>query len=143
MFLIRSCIYNYFRIYYFPYINSRYIKQKTNMNALTLFKALSDRIRLTCVLLIRSQQELCVCELVTAVDDIQPKISRHLALLKKQGVLCDRKQGQWVFYFINPALPHWFKEMLDQLLLEPQHYQIALERLNNMGNRPERQSRCC
>ena len=107
------------------------------MNSLTLFKALSDPTRLTSVLLIRNQQELCVCELVTAVDEIQPKISRHLALLKKQGVLCDRKQGQWVFYFINPQLPQWFTDMLDQLLLEPQNYQTALERL-----RQQRKTQC-
>ncbi|MBM7071459.1 transcriptional regulator [Shewanella sp. OPT22] len=113
------------------------------MDSLSLFKALSDQTRLTSVVLIHSQQELCVCELMVGLDEIQPKVSRHLALLKKQGVLCGRKQGQWVFYFLNPELPAWFIQMLDQLVLEPQNYQAALDRLNKMGDRPLRQTQCC
>ncbi len=113
------------------------------MDSLTLFKALSDTTRLTSVILIHSQKELCVCELMTALDEIQPKISRHLALLKKQGVLCGRKQGQWVFYYLNPELPIWFVEMLDNLTLKPHNYQAAFDRLNSMGDRPQRQTQCC
>ena len=59
--------------------------------------------------------ELCVCELMQALDeDSQPKVSRNLALLKKANILSDRKHGQWVFYRINSALPLWIKSVIAQ-----------------------------
>jgi predicted transcriptional regulator len=50
--------------------------------SLQLFKILSDETRLGIVLLLR-RWELCVCDLCTALEQSQPKISRHLAMLRK------------------------------------------------------------
>ena len=61
-----------------------------------LFKILADETRLGIVLLLSELGELCVCDLCTALDQSQPKISRHLALLRERGLLLDRKQGKWV-----------------------------------------------
>ena len=58
-------------------------------------KTLSDTTRVRIALLVTRETELCVCELTCALDEIQPKISRHLALLRAAGVLADRRQGQW------------------------------------------------
>ncbi|MBE8167692.1 MAG: metalloregulator ArsR/SmtB family transcription factor [Shewanella sp.] len=114
------------------------------MEALSLFKALSDQTRLVCVLLIHQQQELCVCELMVALEESQPKVSRHLALLKKQKILLDRRQGQWVFYRLNPESPPWFSAMLDELIQQPPALlQVSIPLLNAMGNRPQRQDLCC
>ncbi|ABC27415.1 predicted transcriptional regulator [Hahella chejuensis KCTC 2396] len=77
------------------------------MDPLQLFKCLSDETRLRSLLLIQQEGELCVCELTAALDEIQPKISRHLAQLRKCGLLLDSRQGQWVFYRVNPALLAW------------------------------------
>jgi ArsR family transcriptional regulator len=63
------------------------------LSALQLFKNLSDETRLGIVLLLREMGELCVCDLCTALDQSQPKISRHLAMLRESGLLLDRKQG--------------------------------------------------
>ncbi|WP_272492994.1 metalloregulator ArsR/SmtB family transcription factor [Atopomonas sediminilitoris] len=71
-----------------------------------LFKALSDDTRLQCLLLM-GERELCVCDLTDALQLAQPKISRHLALLRSLGLVLDRRQGQWVYYRINPELPAW------------------------------------
>ena len=60
-----------------------------------LFKILADETRLGIVLLLSELGELCVCDLCTALDQSQPKISRHLALLRESGLLLDRKQGKW------------------------------------------------
>ena len=108
------------------------------------YKLLSDETRLNCLLLICQQQELCVCELVCALNDIQPKISRHLAMLRKAGLLLDRRQGQWVFYRLNPALPDWASQSL-QLTLQQNPQQLAplTHNLCAMGDRPARQSVCC
>ena len=56
-----------------------------------LFKILADETRLGIVLLLSELGELCVCDLCTALDQSQPKISRHLALLRESGLLLDRK----------------------------------------------------
>ncbi|MCL1078536.1 ArsR family transcriptional regulator [Parashewanella spongiae] len=114
------------------------------METLSLFKALSDQTRLTCVLLIHQQQELCVCELMAALDESQPKVSRHLALLKKQKILLDRRQEQWVFYRLNPELPHWYRTMLSDIITQQSEIiQAPFSHLEAMGNRPQRQVKCC
>lgn len=71
-------------------------------NILTVFKALSDETRLR-ILKLLEQGELCVCDIVAALDMIQPKVSFHLAVLKEAGLIKDRKQGKWVHYSIDNA----------------------------------------
>jgi ArsR family transcriptional regulator len=71
-------------------------------NVLTIFKALSEETRLRIIKLLE-QGELCVCDIVAALDLIQPKISFHLAVLKEAGLIKDRKQGKWVHYSIDDA----------------------------------------
>ena len=88
--------------------------------------------------------ELCVCELMTALDEIQPKISRHLAQLRKLGLLVDRRQGQWVFYRVNPELPTWASEILATLAKQQNEViKDNLSQLKQMGDRPERTKKCC
>lgn len=78
-----------------------------------LFKCLSDETRLRCVVLLHKEGRLCVCELTHALDLLQPKISRHLAQLRQNNLLLDSREGQWVYYRINPELPDWAFEILD------------------------------
>ena len=66
---------------------------------LSVFKALSEEIRLRIVKLLE-HGELCVCDIVAALDMIQPKVSFHLAVLKEAGLIKDRKQGKWTHYSI-------------------------------------------
>ncbi|KDC53908.1 metalloregulator ArsR/SmtB family transcription factor [Pseudoalteromonas sp. S3431] len=113
-------------------------------NPLQFYKCLADDTRLKAMLLISHEEELCVCELVAALELSQPKVSRHLAQLRQCGLLCDRKQNQWVYYSINKALPEWAKNVLTQTLTaNPSFYENDLTRLNAMGNRPERITSCC
>ncbi|SHO20917.1 Putative arsenic resistance operon regulator, partial [Moritella viscosa] len=53
-----------------------------------------------------------MCELTHALEQSQPKISRHLALLRQKKLVIDRRQGQWVHYKINPNVPDWAQEIL-------------------------------
>ncbi|UVM20314.1 metalloregulator ArsR/SmtB family transcription factor [Pseudomonas wadenswilerensis] len=108
-----------------------------------LFKCLADETRARATLLIVREGELCVCELMCALDDSQPKISRHLAQLRTCGLLLDRRQGQWVYYRLNPQLPTWVREVL-QLTLETNGQWLDADstRLDGMGDRPARAS-CC
>lgn len=71
-----------------------------------LFKALADRTRLRLINLI-GEDEVCVCFLVEVLKINQPKISRHLAYLKRAGVVSARRDGKWIHYRISePRDPH-------------------------------------
>lgn len=112
--------------------------------AVAIFKALSDETRLLSLLLIKAEGELCVCELMAALDESQPKVSRHLAQLRKAELLSDRRQGQWVFYRINPELPVWAAEVIERTLAgNAELLDQAKARLGEMGQRPERLQVCC
>ncbi|MFP3848244.1 metalloregulator ArsR/SmtB family transcription factor [Pseudomonas sp. W5-01] len=109
-----------------------------------LFKSLADETRARATLLIASQGELCVCELMCALQDSQPKISRHLAQLRSGGVLLDRRQGQWVYYRLNPHLPAWVTEMLQLTLnANTEWLHHSAHRLLSMEGRPIRDVSCC
>lgn len=83
------------------------------MNQTDFFKCLSDPTRLDILKLVLAKQNICVCELTEALNLSQPKISRHLALLRNLSVLLDQRQGQWVYYRLNPDLPEWAVRVLN------------------------------
>ena len=64
-----------------------------------LFQALADRTRLRLLNLI-ADQEVCVCYLVEILGLAQPTISRHLAYLRRSGIVAFRRQGKWMHYRI-------------------------------------------
>ncbi len=82
------------------------------MDPASLFKALSDPTRLRCILLLSAHDELCVCELTQALALPQPKISHHLAALRKAGLVTDRKDGLWIYYQINSGIPSWALDVI-------------------------------
>lgn len=104
---------------------------------------LGDQTRLRALSLIQDHRELCVCELVAALDLSQPKISRHLAALRDAGLLTSRRDAQWVFYHINPTLSDWQHQVITGALTGIKNEAILKRdtaRLDDMKNRPER---CC
>ncbi|MCU0070185.1 metalloregulator ArsR/SmtB family transcription factor [Pseudomonas koreensis] len=114
------------------------------LNPASVFKYLADETRVRATLLITREGELCVCELVCALNDSQPKISRHLAQLRTCGLLLDRRQGQWVYYRLNPDLPVWIRTLLETTLAANTHWlEENSARLAAMGDRPLNTSACC
>lgn len=75
-------------------------------------EACADETRRRILLLLLSQGELCVCDLLGALELPQPKVSRHLAVLRDTNLLASRKQGTWVYYRLNPEMPLWAGQML-------------------------------
>jgi ArsR family transcriptional regulator len=65
-----------------------------------LFHALSDEARLA-VLEILGDGEHCVCELTSALDVAQSRLSFHLKVLKDAGLISDRREGRWVYYTLS------------------------------------------
>ena len=67
------------------------------------FRALADHTRLRILNLMRSE-EVCVCFFVEILKTHQPKISRHLAYLRKAGIVGARREGPWMHYrIVEPA----------------------------------------
>ncbi len=82
------------------------------MDQTDFFKCLSDPTRLDILKLVMAKQNVCVCEFTSQLDLSQPKISRHLALLRNLSILLDQRKGQWVYYRLNPDLPEWANSVL-------------------------------
>jgi len=116
----------------------------SNFDSIAFYKSLTDLIRLKTLMLTHYHGELCVCELMQAMEvESQPKVSRNLAVLKRNQLLIDRKHGQWVFYRLNPNLPLWVKSVI-ALTTENNIGMInnELQRINQMSNRPDKSSFC-
>ena len=73
--------------------------RKAEFNMEQFFQALGDNTRLRLLNLVR-EQEVCVCYFVEILDAPQPKISRHLAYLRKAGIVSARREGKWMHYRI-------------------------------------------
>lgn len=85
------------------------------MDQADFFKCLSDPTRLDILKIILERQNVCVCEITESLQLSQPKISRHLALLRNLLILLDERKGQWVYYRLNPDLPEWASSILNVL----------------------------
>ena len=103
------------------------------------FKVLADETRLRCLALIYENRELCVCELIHALELPQSKISRHLSLIKLNKLIIDRREGQWVLYSPHPDISRFkdniiktsIKELIDKF-----PFKEDKKRLLGMTNRP-------
>jgi ArsR family transcriptional regulator, arsenate/arsenite/antimonite-responsive transcriptional repressor len=72
---------------------------KHGFNMERFFQALGDNTRLR-LLNLMGDQEICVCYFVEILDQLQPKISRHLAYLRSAGIVAARREGKWMHYRI-------------------------------------------
>ena len=81
----------------------------------TLLKTLADRTRLR-LLNLMGDHEMCVCFLVEGLQTSQPKISRHLAYLRRSGLVSARREGLWMHYRINRPKDATLAGVLDAVL---------------------------
>ena len=72
-------------------------RKKSGYDKEQFFRALADRTRLRLLNLMRGD-EVCVCFFTEVLGTHQPKISRHLAYLRRAGIVSARRQGQWMHY---------------------------------------------
>ena len=116
--------------------SARMAKAKTTFDWERFFQALGDRTRLRLLNLI-GDDEVCVCYFVEGLDASQPKVSRHLAYLRRAGIVAARREGKWMHYRIEtPADPHTarvFNEVMVWLAEEREMQQ----------DRARMQSICC
>jgi len=81
----------------------------------TVFKGLTDPIRLRILALLLNNDELCVCDVMAALRLPQSSTSRHLAYLKRCGWLTARRNGVWIYYRLSSTPQKMFPELLDFL----------------------------
>ena len=86
------------------------------MKALSsVFKALSDEARLRILNLLMYSGELCVCDIQAVMGFTQTKVSRHLAYLRKAGLVSDRKEGLWMLSSIAKPRDEAHRQVLHSL----------------------------
>lgn len=113
---------DHFRVLYFG-----------EMQILTkVFKSLADETRLRLLILLQGGNEYCVCDLMNALNMPQSTVSRHLAYLKRNGWLQDRRGGVWMYYSLkkgmDPFLQAQLVLLINQLANNPT-YRVDRERL--------------
>lgn len=72
-------------------------------DAARFFKVLADEARLKMLWLLFNHRELCVCDIMAALEITQSKASRHLSTLRHADLVTDRKEGLWSYYSLCPA----------------------------------------
>ena len=73
------------------------------MDAPDLFGAFANPIRLRILNLLQGRKEICVCDLCEVLSVAQPKVSRHLAVLRDAELVQVRREGRWKFYSLAEA----------------------------------------
>ncbi|MGB7264697.1 MAG: metalloregulator ArsR/SmtB family transcription factor [Terracidiphilus sp.] len=105
-----------------------------------LFAALADRTRLR-LLNLMNGREVCVCYFVEILQQSQPKVSRHLAYLRRAGVVRARREGKWMHYRIERPADAGAAAILDAALASfgsDREMQADRAQLDKACCRPER-----
>ena len=79
-----------------------------------MFRAFSDPTRLR-ILHLLLNGELCVCEIVDITRVPQPTASRHLAYLRRSGLITKRRQGLWAYYKLTPTTSAFHRSLINCL----------------------------
>lgn len=109
------------------------------------FVILADDLRRRILMLLLAQRSLCVCELFYSLNVAQPKVSRHLALMRAAGVLNQRKCGKWVIYQLHRQMPLWASRILQEMAEGLNSEAICVDdaiRLAGMPKRPDKAGIC-
>jgi len=115
-------------------------KAHKSFDVVRLFAALADPTRLR-LLNLMNGQEVCVCYFVEILKQGQPKISRHLAYLRKAGIVRARREGKWMHYSIELPRDAAAASILDAALASLQsdpQMRADLERLSRACCEPQR-----
>ena len=97
-----------------PMAQARVVEEPRNATV-DVFRALGDPIRLELLAHIAARGPICVCHLEESLAYRQSRISKHLAVLRRAGLVTSRRQGTWAYYSVDPEALEIGREFLDQL----------------------------
>lgn len=118
------------------------MSKTVSIPATELFAAFAEPVRLRLLCLLHARGETCVCDLHGALRVPQPTASRHLAVLRKAGLVVGRKDGLWVWYSLARPSSKLHAKLLEALaegLEEMPHAERDLVRAQKLDD----SSRCC
>jgi ArsR family transcriptional regulator len=104
-----------------------------------ILKGCADETRLRLLNLLSDNTEVCVCDLVEVLELSQPKVSRHLAYLRRAGLVRDRKNGLWVYYRLADSASSETAPILTalrELFAQSAAMEQDRERLRRIGGQP-------
>jgi ArsR family transcriptional regulator len=92
----------------------RLVTESRNLT-LDAFRALADPVRLELLALIAGRGPVCVCHLQSELPYAQPRISKHLAVLRRAGLVRAERRGSWAFYSLDPEAFAAARDFLDDV----------------------------
>lgn len=92
----------------------RVVAEPRNLTA-DVFRALADPVRLELLALIAARGPICVCHLQEELPYSQSRISKHLASLRRAGLVSNRRDGAWMYYSLAVDGLEVAREFVDQL----------------------------
>ncbi len=81
-----------------------------------VFKTLSDETKVRILKILQERDELCVCEIMQALNISQSRASRNLGILKDAGFVTDRRNGLWVYYSISKEKINEYHQAMNELM---------------------------
>ena len=126
-----------------PCCTPRPVPRLKDLDALTtVYGALADPTRLRILALLKDG-EVCVCDIHASLGVPQPTASRHLAYLRRSGLVSARRSGVWMHYSLTPIADPVVSQVVASALHALTHTQVAdrdLKRLQGQGQKTEARS---
>jgi len=110
-----------------------------NIDPIDVFAALSNPVRLRCLFLIATVEDVCVCEIEESLQVAQPAASKALNALKAAGIVSARRQANWSYYSVAADLPDWVREIVSRTVEElssQKPFETDRKRLASLNLRP-------
>ena len=107
-----------------PMAEPRVVSEPRNVTV-EAFRALADPVRLELLAHIAAKGPLCVCHLEEALAYRQSRVSKHLAILRRAGLVSSRREGTWVYYSVNEDGLEVARDFLDQVEASRAHLHVA------------------
>src|SRR5919106_6369093 len=97
-----------------PMARARIVEEPRNLTV-DIYRALADPIRLELLARIAARGPVCVCHLESELPYSQSRISKHLAALRRAGLVSARREGRWAYYSAELDALQVAREFIDQL----------------------------
>jgi ArsR family transcriptional regulator, arsenate/arsenite/antimonite-responsive transcriptional repressor len=114
-----------------PMAEARVVAEPRNVTV-EAFRALADPVRLELLAHIAARGPICVCHLEEALAYRQSRVSKHLAVLRRAGLVTSRREGSWAYYSVNREGLEIARDFLDQV-----DASLAQPRLTDVCDEPD------
>lgn len=110
-----------------------------NIDPASIFATISNPVRLRCLSLVATADDVCVCEVEAALEIAQPAASKALNALKAAGLITGRRDANWNYYCLDKDMPDWLHAVIASTIAElsqQEPYRTDSRRLRKLALRP-------